>query len=61
MSIKQTLQSEEWDCFLRSEAAEGNKDAIEILNWMKKNRWFRSQRHLRPKPYLKGVKPKIEV
>lgn len=64
MSIKETLQSEEWDRFLRQEAEAGNEDAIEILNWMKKNRWLRdcatagrltgaqsakSQRHLPPR------------
>ena len=59
MNIKQTLQG--WEDTLAQEAKEGNDDAKAILDWMKKNRWLRSQRHLRPKPYLKGVKPKIEV
>ena len=31
MSIKKTLQSEQWDHFLRSEANDGNEDAIAIL------------------------------
>ena len=59
MNIKQTLQG--WEDTLAQEAKEGNDDAKVILDWMKKNRWLRSQRHLRPKTYLKGVKPKIEV
>lgn len=75
-SIKKTLQSEQWDRFLRSEAEAGNEDAIEILKWMKKNRWMKgddridgmainpsspkSQKHLPPRPFLQ-VKPKTEV
>ena len=59
MNIKKTLQG--WEDTLAQEATEGNQDAIEILNWMKRNRWLKSQRQLKPKPYLKGVKPKIEV
>ena len=62
MSIKQTLQ--DWETTLKREATEGNSDAIEILNWMKKNRWLKSQSHLRPKPYkppLKSFKPNNEV
>ena len=59
MNIKKTLQG--WEDTLAQEAKEGNDDAKAILNWMKKNRWLKSQRQLRPKPYLKGVKPKIEV
>ena len=61
MSIKKTLQSEAWDRFLRQEAEQGNEDAIAILDWLKKNRWLKSQRHLRPRPFLQGVKPNIEV
>ena len=61
MSIKKTLQSESWDRFLRQEAEAGNEDAIEILKWMKKNRWLKSQKHLPPRPFLQSVKPKIEV
>ena len=62
MTIKQTLQ--DWETTLKREATEGNQDAIEILDWLKKNRWLKSQRHLRPKPYkpsVASVKPKIEV
>ena len=55
MSIKITLQYEAWDTFLRKEAREGNEEAIASLDWMKTNRW------LRPKPFLQDVKPKIEV
>ena len=61
MSIKKDLQSGRSDKFLRQEAEQGNEDAIAILDWMKKNRWLKSQRHLPPKPFLQGVKPKIEV
>ena len=59
MNIKKTLQG--WKDTLAQEPKEGNQDAIEILDWMKRNRWLKSQRHQRPKPYLKGVKPEIEV
>ena len=59
MNIKKTLQG--WEDTLAQEAKEGNQDTIEILDWMKKNRWLRSQRQQSPKPYLQGVKPKIEV
>ena len=50
MTIKQTLQ--DWESTLEQQAKEGNEDAIEILNWMKNNRWLKSQRHLPPKPNL---------
>ena len=60
-SLKKTLQSEQWDRFLRSEAEQGNEDAMEILKWMKKNRWLKSQKHLSPKPDLRLFKPKTEV
>ena len=60
MSIKKTLQSEEWDRFLRQEAQDGNEDAIAIIDWMKRNRWLKSQKHLPPRPFLQ-VKPKTEV
>ena len=62
MTIKQTLQ--DWETTLEAEAKEGNTDAIEILDWMKRNRWLKSQRHLPPKPYkpsLQNLKPKTEV
>ena len=59
MSIKKTLQSESWDRFLRQEAEQGNEDAI--LDWMKRNRWLKSQKHLPPRPFLQGKKPDIEV
>ena len=42
MNIKQTLQG--WEDTLAQEAKEGNDDAKAILDWMKKNRWLRSQR-----------------
>ena len=61
MSIKKTLQSEEWERFLRQGAEAGNEDAIAILDRMKDNRWLKSQRHLPPKPFLQGKKPPIEV
>ena len=44
------LQSKEWDKFLRKEAKDGNEDAQYILDWMKRNSWLRSQRHLKPRP-----------
>ena len=49
MSIKKTLLS--WEATLEQEAREGNEDAIAILDWMKRNRWLKSQRNLRPKPF----------
>ena len=59
MSIKKTLQS--WETTLEQEAKQGNEDAIAILDYMKRNRWMKSQRHHKPRPFLQGVKPKIEV
>ena len=59
MKIKKTLQG--WEKTLDQEAKEGNEDAITILDWMKRNRWLKSQRHLPPKPNLKIYKPKNEV
>ena len=59
MSIKKTLQN--WETTLEQEAREGNEDAIAILDWMKRNRWKKSQKHLPPRPFLQGKKPKIEV
>lgn len=61
MSIKKDLQSDKWDRFLRQEAEQGNEDAIAILDWIKRNRWLKSQRHLPPKPFLPGENPKVEV
>lgn len=60
-SIKKTLQSDEWQQALKKEASEGNEDASEILKWMKKNRWLKTQKHLPPRPFLQGKKPDIEV
>ena len=61
MNIKKDLQSGESDRFLRQEAEQGNEDAIAILDWMKRNRWLKSQQYLPPKPFLQGKKPPIEV
>ena len=58
MNIKQTLQG--WEDTLAQEAKEGNDHAKASLDWMKKNRWLKSQKHLPPRPFLQ-VKPKIEV
>ena len=58
MNIKKTLQG--WEHTLEQEAKEGNEDAKRILNWMKQQRWRKSQRHLKPRPFLQ-IKPKTEV
>lgn len=36
MSIKKMLQA--WETDLETEAKQGNQEAIEILEWMKRNR-----------------------
>ena len=59
MNIKQKLQG--WETTLEQEAKDGNEDAQVILDWMKRNRWLKSQRHLKPRPFLQGVKAKISV
>ena len=59
MSIKKTLQS--WESTLEQEAKQGNEDAQVIFDWMKRNGWLKSQKHLPLRPFLQGVKPKIEV
>ena len=62
LSIKKTLQSAEWDRFLRAEAKLGNEDTKVILDYMKKNRWMRSQRSSpNDHPNLKLYKPQTEV
>ena len=43
MNIKKMLQT--WETDLEAEAKQGNREAIEILDWLKKNRWLRFQRH----------------
>ena len=58
MNIKKTLQG--WEQTLEQEASEGNEDARRILNWMKQQKWRKSQRQEKPRPFLQ-IKPKIEV
>lgn len=53
MNIKQTLQSEQWQDFLSEQEEGGNEDARVILDYMKRNRWLRSQRKERAKPNLR--------
>ena len=51
MEMKKMLQG--WETTLEQQARDGNADAQAILDWMKKSRWRKSQRHLPPKPFPK--------
>ena len=59
MNIKKKRQG--WEITLEQEAKDGNEEAQVSLHWMKRNRWLRFQRHLKPRPFLQGMKPKIEA
>ena len=62
MSIKKTLQSDEWQDTLKREAEAGNEDAIAILDYMRKWRWMpENRRKERTRIPLSTYKPDTEV